>query len=127
MVKGQWGAVEEAVLTGGGVQYRMQQRSQWGDAGRPLPRNQRLCDDTGTQQFQLPMMGKWERTRASQTEGKWELQAKVGLGCGVVILWESCDHVNSIAGSKGHQEAAHIEEQDGGARPRRCTGHEKGW
>lgn len=44
------------------------------------------------------MVGKWERTRANQTEGKWELQAKAELEWGgrkVVSLWERCDHVHA--------------------------------
>lgn len=44
------------------------------------------------------MVGEWERTRANQTEGKWELQAKAELERGgrkVVILWERCDPVHA--------------------------------
>lgn len=78
---------------------------------------------TSAPKFQLPMIRKWERTRASQTEGKWELQAKVGLGCRVVILWENCDHVHATAGSEGHQEAAHTKEPDqGGAQAMKRDG-----
>lgn len=38
----------------------------------------------------------------------------MGWSAGVVILWESCDHVHATAGSEGHQEAAHTKEPDQG-------------